>query len=223
MRTYDIITFDCYGTLIDWNAGIVRAFQEAAAADGVELEPEDILHAYHDAEPLVERESYRPYRDVLSHVAQECAGPLGWNLDANRSSFLADSLGSWTPFPDTNSILERLKQLGYRLGILSNIDEDLFVQTQKQFTVDFDLIVTAERVRSYKPKHAHFLTARDEIGDRRWLHAARSFFHDVVPACALNIPVVWVNREHTEPLGPEHPNAEVDDLQGLVGWLSDSA
>ena len=86
MRTYDIITFDCYGTLIDWNAGIVQAFQEAAAADGVELEPEDILHAYHDAEPLVERESYRPYREVLSQVAQECAGPLGWTLDSTPAS-----------------------------------------------------------------------------------------------------------------------------------------
>ncbi len=120
-------------------------------------------------------------------------------------------------------MLERLKELGYQLGILSNIDEDLLAQTQEHFTVEFDLIVTAERVRSYKPGHAHFLKARDEIGDRRWLHAARSFFHDVVPACALNIPVVWVNREHTKPLGPEHPNAEVDDLQGLVRWLSDSA
>ena len=223
MRTYDIITFDCYGTLIDWNAGIVRAFQEAAAADGVNLEADAILHAYHDAEPAVERESYLPYREVLSQVAQQCAQPLGWNLDANRSGFLADSLGSWTPFPDTNPILERLKQSGYQLGILSNIDEDLLAQTQEHFTVEFDLIVTAERVRSYKPGHAHFITAKDEIGDRRWLHAARSFFHDAVPASAQGLPVVWVNREHTDPLGPEQPNAEVDDLAGLVGWLCDSA
>ncbi len=221
MRPYDIITFDCYGTLIDWNAGIVRAFQKAAAADGVELGSEEILHAYHDAEPVVERESYLPYREVLSQVAQQCAKPLGWNLDANSSGFLADSLGSWTPFPDTNPMLERLKELGYQFGILSNIDEDLLAQTQEHFTVEFDLVVTAERVRSYKPGHAHFLTARDEIGDRRWLHAARSFFHDVVPASALGLPVVWVNREHTEPLGPERPNAEVDDLEGLVRHLEE--
>ncbi len=223
MRVYDIITFDCYGTLIDWNAGIIRAFQEAAAADGVDLESEDILHAYHDAEPVVERESYLPYREVLSQVAQQCAKSLDWELDPNRSGFLADSVGSWTPFSDTNPTLERLKALGCQLGILSNIDEDLFAQTQEHFTVAFDLVITAERVRSYKPGHAHFLTAKDEIGDRRWLHAARSFFHDVVPASALGLPVVWVNREHTEPLGPEQPSAEVDDLQGLVGWLSASA
>ena len=84
MRTYDIITFDCYGTLIDWNAGIVRAFQEAAAADGVKLGSEDILQAYHDAEPVVERESYLPYREVLSQVAQQCAAPCAGGEAARR-------------------------------------------------------------------------------------------------------------------------------------------
>ncbi len=223
MRAYDIITFDCYGTLIDWNAGIIRAFQEAAAADGVDLESEEILHAYHDAEPVVERESYLPYREVLSQVAQQCAKSLDWELDPNRSGFLADSVGSWTPFSDTNPMLERLKALGCQLGILSNIDEDLFAQTQEHFTVTFDLVITAEQVRSYKPGQAHFLKARDQVGDRRWLHAARSFFHDVVPACTLDVPVVWVNREHSGALGPEQPNAEVDDLEGLVEWLHGSA
>ena len=135
MRAYDIITFDCYGTLIDWNAGIIRAFQDAAAADGVDLESKEILRAYHDAEPVVERESYLPYREVLSQVAQQCAKSLDWELDPNRSGFLADSVGSWTPFSDTNPMLERLKALGCQLGILSNIDEDLFAQTQEHFTV----------------------------------------------------------------------------------------
>ena len=216
---YDIITFDCYGTLIDWDGGITAAFQEAARVDGINLDSDAIMAAYHDIEPAVEEQDYRPYREVLKEVAVRGAARLGWPLDANRSGFLAESLGDWTPFPDTNPMLERLRESGYQLGILSNIDEDLFARTRRHFTVQFDLLVTAERVRSYKPGHTHFLTAKEEIGDRRWLHAARSYFHDVVPARALGVPVVWVNREHSKPLGPERPDAEVENLEGLVEWL----
>ena len=163
---YDIITFDCYGTLIDWNGGITAAFQEAARVDGINLDSDAIMAAYHDIEPAVEEQDYRPYREVLQEVAVRGAARLGWPLDASRAGFLAESLGDWKPFPDTNSMLERLRESGYQLGILSNIDEDLFARTRRHFTVQFDLLVTAERVRAYKPGHTHFLTAKEEIGDR---------------------------------------------------------
>ena len=216
---YDIITFDCYGTLIDWESGIAGAFQRAARADGVDLERPAILDAYHQVEPAVQHERYKPYRDVLAEVALCCATRLGWSLSEGGASFLAESLADWTPFGDTNPMLEELKNSGYQLGILSNIDDDLLAQTQRHFTVEFDLLITAQQVGSYKPGHAHFSAAREQIGDRPWLHAARSYFHDVVPSRGLDIPVVWVNREHSEALGSEQPDAEVENLEGLVEWL----
>ena len=217
---YDIITFDCYGTLIDWDTGITTAFQHAAREDGVELTAEAILEAYHSVEPLVQQRQYRSYREVLADAAARCAKRLGWAMDPGRSAFLAESLVGWTPFVDTNPSLEVLRSSGYQLGILSNIDDDLFAGTSRHFTVEFDTVITAQQVSSYKPAHGHFLAARKQIGERRWLHAARSYFHDVVPSRALGIPVVWVNRVDDSPSGSERPDAAVESLEGLVQWLA---
>ena len=216
-RRYDIVTFDCYGTLIDWESGIAGAFTRAAAADRVELKREDILREYARIEPEVEHEHYRPYREVLTEAAQRVAQSLGWTTDG---AFLAESLPSWTPFADTNPALERLRAGGYKVGVLSNIDDDLFAKTRRHFTVDLDLLVTAQQVRSYKPGHAHFNEARRRMGDARWLHAAQSNFHDVVPANALGIPSAWVNRhgESARPGGT--PTHEVHDMAGLAELLA---
>ena len=219
-RPYDIITFDCYGTLIDWDSGITGAFRDAALTDGLDLDSDRVLEVYHAVEPTVQTEGYRSYRDVLADTARRCAERLDWLLPADRSGFLAESLGNWTPFTDTNKALERLHGLGYRLGILSNIDDDLFAATTRHFTVEFDLVITAQQVRSYKPAHGHFEAARQGVSGRRWLHAAQSYYHDVVPARTLDIPVVWINRRGDPPLGKTVPNAEVDSLDGLVEWLS---
>ena len=219
-RPYDIITFDCYGTLIDWDSGITGAFRDAALTDGLDLDGDRVLEVYHAVEPTVQTEGYRSYRDVLADTARRCAERLDWLLPADRSGFLAESLGNWTPFTDTNKALERLHGLGYRLGILSNIDDDLFAATTRHFTVEFDLVITAQQVRSYKPAHGHFEAARQGVSGRRWLHAAQSYYHDVVPARTLDIPVVWINRRGDAPLGKTVPNAEVDSLDGLVEWLS---
>jgi FMN phosphatase YigB (HAD superfamily) len=128
-------------------------------------------------------------------------------------------LPGWRPFPDTCPALEALHGAGYRLGILSNVDDDLLAGTLKHFPVPFDLLVTAQQVGSYKPAHGHFLEARRRLAGRRWLHAAQSFFHDVEPAGALGIPVVWVNRKSERSPGKVRPGGEVLDLGGLVGWL----
>jgi len=219
-RPYDIITFDCYGTLIDWDGGIANAFRNAALTDGLDLDRDEILDVYHAVELTVQKEEYRPYCDVLADTARRCAERLNWFLPSDRSGFLAESLGSWTPFADTNKALERLHGLGYRLGILSNIDDDLFAATTRHFTVEFDLVVTAQQVRSYKPAHDHFEAARQGVSGRRWLHAAQSYYHDVVPARTLGIPVVWINRRGDPPLGKTVPDGEVDSLEGLVAWLA---
>jgi 2-haloacid dehalogenase/putative hydrolase of the HAD superfamily len=217
---YDVITFDCYGTLIDWDRGIAEALVTAARAAGVTLDPGPALAAYHEVEPTVQAGAYRPYREVLAEVAHTVASRLGWTLDTDAAWRFAESLPGWPPFPDTNGALERLAAAGYRLGILSNVDDDLLRGTIGHFTAPIDLIVTAEQVRSYKPAHGHFMAARERIGGLRWLHAAESHFHDVIPATALGIPVVWVNRTGAPlpPLGPA-PLAEVATLAEFADWL----
>lgn len=214
-----VITFDCYGTLIDWEAGIVRAFTAAARADGVELEPEAIVAAHAAIEPAVQARGYQTYRDVLTDTAMEMARRIGWSLDRGRAAFLPESIPSWQPFPDTNPALERLAAAGYRLGILSNIDDDLLTATRRHFTVEFDVIVTAEQVRAYKPAPPHFEEARRSIGDSRWLHAAASYFHDIEPAVQQGIPVVWVNRKAERPTGAARATGEIRDLEELVEWV----
>jgi 2-haloacid dehalogenase/putative hydrolase of the HAD superfamily len=217
---FDLITFDCYGTLIDWEGGIVRAFQSEAACDGIELDADAIISAYMAEEPAVEAQAYRAYTEVLAETARRVAARLGWAITPERADFLPSSLPGWLPFPDTNPALEQLARR-YQLGILSNTDNHLLRATIGHFTVNFALIVTAEQVRSYKPGPAHFEEARLRLGEKRQLHAAQSFFHDVVPASRLNIPVAWVNRKgETRPAGGPEPTFEFGDLSELVTLLS---
>ena len=218
-RIYDVITFDCYGTLIDWEEGISSAILAAARRDGRALDREQVLRAYAEIEPQVEMETFRPYREVLAETALRLAERFGWSLDRNRAGFLAESLPSWRPFGDTNAALARLSDAGYRLGILSNVDDDLIASTRKKLSEEFSLVITAQQVRSYKPGYAHFETAREKIGDARWLHAAQSYFHDIVPARALGIPCAWINRKREPPSGTARPDLEVDTLAGLAEAL----
>ncbi|MBA3584823.1 MAG: haloacid dehalogenase [Gemmatimonadetes bacterium] len=215
-----VVTFDCYGTLIDWETGIWNAFREAAGYDGVTLDREGVTAAYHAIEPKVEAGPFRPYRDVLATTARRVAAECGWTISADRAAFLPRSLGGWPPFADTNAALERLAGR-VRLGILSNVDEDLLEQTRRRLSVEFDFWVTADRVESYKPDLAHFEAARPFVGDPGgWVHVAQSLYHDVAPANVLGLPVVWVNRSN-EPRPPEGPLAdrEVRDLADLAEWL----
>jgi len=206
VREFDIITFDCYGTLIDWESGIRAAFA-AAGVDG-----DAAFRAYGEIEPAVEHEKYRSYREVLRETAKRIAPHV-------QTNFLADSLPSWKPFRDTNPSLEQLRRAGIRLGILSNVDDDLIAETRKHFTVDFDLVITAQQVRSYKPGHAHFLTARELIGPSRWLHAAESNFHDIVPTNVLGIDNAWINRQRQPELPGGTPKFKLDDLAGLANAM----
>jgi 2-haloacid dehalogenase/putative hydrolase of the HAD superfamily len=218
-RRFDVVTFDCYGTLVDWEEGIAAAFLQQAELDWFPLERELLLAAYHAVEPVVERLPYKSYRAVLAQAAVRVAGRFGWNLSLERAQFLAASLPFWKPFPDTNPALAELATKGYSLGILSNVDDDLLVETRGHLSESFEILVTAQQVRSYKPVTAHFLEARDRIGERPWLHAAQSWFHDVVPASELGIPVAWINRKgEPRPDGPT-PEVELHDLGGLVEWL----
>ena len=196
------------------------AFAEAAREDGVRLERDAVLRAYARVEPQIEQQRYLPYREVLSRTAVEVAHSLGWQLGEEAADFLAASLPRWEPFPDTNRALERLAAAGIRLGILSNIDDDLLAATRKHFTVDFDLIVTAQQVRSYKPGPAHFLTARERIGNARWIHAAQSNYHDIVPTNELRIPNAWINRHGEKALAGGKPTYEFTNLTQLADAIA---
>jgi 2-haloacid dehalogenase/putative hydrolase of the HAD superfamily len=218
-RAYHVITFDCYGTLIDWESGIGAWLEGAAAEAGVTRARSELVAAYAKIEPAVEAEAFRSYRDVLAETALRVAKYFDWPLTPEHARGLADSLPSWQPFPDTNPALERLVSAGYRLGILSNVDDDLLAGTLRHFTVPFDLLVTAQQVRSYKPAPGHFETARRRIGESRWLHAAQSYFHDVVPCRALGIPVAWVNRKAEPGHAETRPDLEIRTLAGLADAL----
>ena len=216
----EVLTFDCYGTLIDWSAGIVGAFQSEAARDGVRLDADRILEAHARIERALEAEPYRPYREILALVAERVARELGWTIESERARFLPDSLPRWRPFPDTNAALRRLRAR-HRLAILSNVDDDLLAGTLRHLDVDFAFTVTAQQVHSYKPSHAHFEEALRRAGGReRILHVAQSLYHDVAPAKALGLPVVWVNRRG-ERRPPEVPAPErtVEDLAALADAL----
>lgn len=219
-RQFDVITFDCYGTLIDWESGIAEAFLRAAHEDGIDLRRDEVLRAYELIEPVVEREHFRLYRDVLTESAARVAHALGWPLAYERGTFLVNSLASWKPFADTNAALERLHRAGYRLGILSNVDDDLLAATRRHFTVAFEPVVTAQQVHSYKPAAGHWIEAGRRIGDARWLHAAQSNFHDIVPANARGIATAWVNRRGDAPLPGGTPTHELRDLAGLADLLA---
>jgi 2-haloalkanoic acid dehalogenase type II len=220
MRPYDVLTFDCYGTLIDWERGIGDAFEAAARVDGVKLDRAIALQAYHEFEPVVQAERYRSYREVLTLTAQRIAERLGWRLAPARAAFLAESLPSWPPFADTNAALQRLAASGYRLAILSNVDDDLLAGTRKHLGVDFEFVVTAQQVGSYKPAPAHFTTARARIAGARWLHVAQSWFHDVQPARALGVPTAWINRKRERRAEGARPDAEFATLGEAAAWLT---
>ena len=217
----DLVTFDCYGTLIDWRSGIADAFDEAVP--GARHIPRDRLFgAYAEAEATVERGPYRPYRQVLEAAARRAAAQLGLRVPSACRFFLAEALPSWPPFPDTAPALERLAGLGLRLGILSNIDDDLLARTLQHFTVSFSPLITAERLRSYKPAPAHFNRAVQVCGGRRdrIVHVAESSFHDIQPARHLGIRAIWVNRTGGPPAGDLRPSTEVGDLGAAAAWIA---
>lgn len=218
VRPWDLITFDCYGTLIDWESGIAAAFEEEAVRRGAgPVDVAALLSLYHEIEPALQAGTFRPYREVLTLAAGRISERLGW--PAGDDAFLADSVPTWKPFGDTNPALSALRARGYRLAILSNVDRDLIDRTVEHFAVPFDFVVTAADVRAYKPAEAHFRAGRDHAGPDRWVHAAQSWFHDVVPARRLGIPVAWVNRKGEELRADVRPTGMVADLAGLVRWL----
>jgi 2-haloacid dehalogenase len=179
--------------LIDWESGILDALRAT-----IGLRPEEegpALNDYSKVEPEIQARKYQRYREVLREVLERLAKEFGRSVPPGQEYAIAESIKGWLPFPDTVEALRRLKTK-YKLGIISNIDDDLFAQTQKHLKVDFDLIVTAQQVGAYKPSKKNFEVAErvGKLERKTWLHAAESLFHDVAPTRELGIKNVWVNR-----------------------------
>ncbi|NOS99143.1 MAG: HAD-IA family hydrolase [Phycisphaerales bacterium] len=211
----ELITFDCYGTLVDWETGIRSALRGIWDSD----DPA-VFDAYLDAEAEIELRAYRPYRQVQADAVRLVADRLGRTVPPGREHALSQSLPDWPLWPDTNAALQRLKSR-YRIGVLSNIDRDLFAGTQRHLSVTPDLLITAQDVGSYKPAAGHFKRMLESIGgdSSRVLHAAQSLFHDCVPTTQMGIANVWINRRNEVNATAARPMAVFRDVAGLADAL----
>jgi 2-haloacid dehalogenase len=210
------VTFDVYGTLIDWETGVFQAFKREAAREGFTIEEKDkeeIIRLFHETSKQVESGSYELYAEVLRQSAVKIAKEIGWSLEPSRSGFLPDSVARWMPFKETAPQMKKFFGK-YQTALLSNIDDKLLGQTRRHIPGDYDLVVTAQQVRSYKPDPAHFNEFARRIGTKKgWVHIGSSYYHDVEPCLKAKIPVIWVNR-HKTPLEPgqKKPTEEVKTL-----------
>jgi 2-haloacid dehalogenase len=214
------VTFDVYGTLIDWETGVYDAFAEEAARDGFTIDRDELIPLFHEIEQEIQAGSYELYAEVLRRTAVEISKRLGWPLEPSRSGFLPDSVQHWKPFKETNAQLDRFAKK-YDIGLVSNIDDKLLGQTRRHFRTDFDLVVTAQQVRSYKPDLAHFKEAARRIGGKKgWVHVAASYYHDVEPVLKQRVPVIWVNRTKQKLESSQRPpTVEVPTLREAAKLL----
>jgi 2-haloacid dehalogenase len=203
-------TFDCYGTLIDWNGGIGRELERVFGA----ARAGELLHAYHEVEPEIQREDpTRSYRHVMAVALARLGAP------ADEQDALGNSLPEWEAFPEVPDALEEARAGGWRLAVLSNTDRDLLDASLARIGVEFDLSVVASEIGSYKPSpgHWHEFFARSSADRNRHVHVGASLFHDIAPAGALGLRTIWVNRlgEEAEP----QPDVELRSLAGLAEHL----
>ncbi|NOX58791.1 MAG: haloacid dehalogenase type II [Planctomycetes bacterium] len=213
-----LITFDCYGTLIDWDEGLQRSLGPFAEDSRQPLA--ELVEAYIRTEATLEQGAYRPYREIQRITLAQLAERFRFTVPSPKENALSDGIAKWAPFDDTIASLARLKTR-YMLGVLSNIDIDLFAASASKLQIPFDLIITAEDVEAYKPSHAHFLRMLQQTGLKREniLHVAQSLYHDAKPAAELGLPFVWINR-----YGQDRPHdvpmlAEFQSLEDFANTL----
>ncbi|MGA2978878.1 MAG: haloacid dehalogenase type II [Terriglobales bacterium] len=232
---FTTISFDCYGTLINWESGILPVLRTVLGNHGQSLPDAALLELYGEFEAEAESGPYQSYRDVLQAVVRSFADRLHFEASSAEIRSLAESVPAWPPFPDTVSALHEL-QKRYKLVVISNIDDDLFAETREHLGMEFDGVITAEQARSYKPSINNFQIALRTLAlsPDRLLHAAQSVYHDVVPARSLGIATVWVNRRSARPgigavrassvlASEKRPDLEVPDLASLAAAAIKSA
>jgi len=222
---FEVVSFDCYGTLIDWESGILPVLKQLLSSRDIDLSDDGTLEMFAEFESELEKDqsNYIKYRQILQEVVEKLGQRFNFEPTETELNSLADSVKNWQPFPDTVAALAALKQK-YKLAVISNIDDDLFAGTAKHLQVELDWVITAEQVRSYKPSTRNFESAIDRMGiaPEKLLHVAQSLYHDIVPAASMGISTVWVNRRQgkagfgaTLPASAQ-PDLEVPDLKTLV-------
>jgi 2-haloacid dehalogenase len=204
-------TFDCYGTLIDWNGGIRRELVRVFGEDRAD----ERLERYHEIEPALQAGGSRRYREVMTETMRELGAP-----DEDVSG-LAEALPSWEPFPEVRASLEEARSRGWKLAILSNTDRDFIDASMERIGVPFELAIVASEIGSYKPAHLHWSRFFEEtaVPPERHVHVAQSHFHDIVPANELGLRSIWINR-----YGERHESPatrELDDLLRLPATLDE--
>jgi 2-haloacid dehalogenase len=219
----ELLTFDCYGTLIDWESGIFSAVCPVLAAHGKSIGDADLLALYGEFEASAEAGKYRPYREVLQAVVSSFGQRLGFTPSQAELQSLPDSVSRWQPWPDTVAALQRLANR-YELAIISNIDDELFASTRQFLPVDFASVTTAQQAHCYKPGLDIFRMAlkKATVAPDRILHVGQSIHHDVLPAQSLGLATVWVNRPSPRAgigaviQAAGKPDLEVPDLATLA-------
>jgi 2-haloacid dehalogenase len=210
----EALTFDCYGTLIDWEAGILAGLRRVLNPHGVAATDDELLEAYARAEADLEAGPYRRYREVLGEALRRVALGHGVETSADEMTAFGGSVGEWPAFPDSAAALARLAKR-FRLGVITNCDDDLFALSNRRLGVAFDWIVTAQQVGAYKPDQRNFEVAleRIRVPRERILHVAQSVFHDHVPARRLGLATVWIDRRRGRPgFGATPPAEATPDL-----------
>ncbi len=208
-RQFDVLTFDCYGTLINWEAGLLAGLRAILDPRGIEVDDEELLTRYAGHESALESGPYLRYREVLARGADAVARELGVTASADELARFGGSVVDWPAFPDSAAALARLKER-FALAVITNCDDDLFAASNRRLGVEFDFVITAQQCGGYKPDAHNFEVAFERI-DRprdRILHVAQSLFHDHVPAKALGMTTVWINRRHDRPGSGATPPAD---------------
>jgi 2-haloacid dehalogenase len=224
---FKILTFDCYGTLINWEEGILRCLRGILAAHGKSMDDATLLKLYGDFEANAELGDFQGYRDVLATVVRRFGEHLEFDPTETEVRSLAESLGAWKPWPDTVQALRELRK-HFDLAIISNVDDDLFAATRSQLVVEFSHVITAQQVRAYKPSLKIFEMALSRIGipAHQVLHVGQSLYHDVVPAQSLGLATVWVNRPSARSgvgavkLAEATPDLEVRSVSELAACVA---
>jgi 2-haloacid dehalogenase len=223
---FEVLTFDCYGTLIDWETGILDALHPLLSSRQINLPTEKILEFYGELESEAERGTYVEYKSVLTMVLEGFGSRLGFEPSQVELRNFSETVKDWLPFPDSTRALRALKKK-YKLAIISNIDDNLFAYSAERLQMEFDWVITAQQAQSYKPSLNNFQFAFKKIGlpKGKILHVAQSLFHDIVPAKELGLSTVWVNRRYDKPgfgatpPAQAQPDLEVPDLQSLAVTL----
>jgi 2-haloalkanoic acid dehalogenase type II len=221
MPPVDWITFDCYGTLIDWEGGVAQALAPFLPPP---VDRRALAARYIALEASTEAEAYRPYRDVLAETSGRLMAHLGHPLPPGRDRVLPDSLPGWLPFPEVPGALRALRRAGYKIAILSNVDRDLLAASVPRLGITPDLVVTAEDCRSYKPRPGHWTSFQTLSGapPARTVHVGASLYHDMAPAASLGYRTVFINRRG-EPVSGPRPTRVLPDLTALPDTIADLA